>query len=48
LYLCKTRSDCAYLELREQIDNRVLESDSYYNDWVAVKIRKDHLKNLVF
>jgi hypothetical protein len=45
LYLCKTRSECAYLELREQIDKRVLESDSWYNDWIAVKVRKDHLKN---
>ena len=44
LYLCKTRSDCAYLELREQIDNRVLESDSYYNDWIMIKVRKDHIK----
>jgi len=44
LHLCKTRSDCAYLELKEQIDNRVLESDGFYNDWVSVKIRKDYLK----
>ena len=44
LHLCKTRSDCAYLELREQIDKRVLESDGFYNDWVSVKIRKNHLK----
>jgi hypothetical protein len=44
LHLCKTRSDCAYLELKEQIDRRVLESDSWYNDWIMVKIRKNHLK----
>jgi hypothetical protein len=44
LYLCKTRSDCAYLELREQIDQRVLESDGWYNDWIMVKVRKNHLK----
>jgi hypothetical protein len=44
LYLCKTRSDCAYLELREQIDQRVLESDEWYNDWIMVKVRKNHLK----
>jgi hypothetical protein len=47
LHLCKTRSECAYLELREQIDNRVLESDSWYNDWIAIKVRKDHLKHLM-
>ena len=44
LHLCTTRSDCAYLELREQIDRRVLESDGFYNDWIMVKVRKDHLK----
>ena len=44
LHLCTNRSDCAYLELREQIDRRVLESDGYYNDWVMVKVRKDNIK----
>lgn len=44
LHLCKTRSDCAYLELKEQIDNRVLESSDWYNDWIMVKVRKNHLK----
>jgi hypothetical protein len=46
LYMCKTRSECAYLELREQIERRVLETDSYYNDWIMVKVRKDHLKKM--
>jgi len=46
LYLCKSRSECAYLELKEQIDRRVLESDQFYNDWIMVKIRKDHIKSL--
>lgn len=44
LHLCNNRSDCAYLELREQIDRRVLESDGYYNDWIMVKVRKDNIK----
>ena len=44
LHLCTNRSDCAYLELREQIDRRVLESDGYYNDWIMVKVRKDNIK----
>ena len=46
LYMCKTRSECAYLELREQIERRVLETDNYYNDWIMVKVRKDHLKKM--
>jgi hypothetical protein len=44
LYLCKTKSECSYLELREQIDRRVLESNSYYNSWVSAKITKKNLK----
>lgn len=43
LHLCYSRSECAYLELREQIDNRVLESDNWYNDWIMVRIRKCHI-----
>ena len=47
LYLCKNKSQMSYLELREQIDRRVLESDSYYNEWISVKCRKSkHLTNL--
>jgi hypothetical protein len=44
LHLCTNRSDCAYLELREQIDRRVLESDGFYNDWIMVKVRKSNIK----
>jgi hypothetical protein len=44
LHLCANRSDCAYLELREQIDRRVLESDGFYNDWIMVKVRKSNIK----
>lgn len=45
LHLCKTRSECAYLELKEQMVNCVLESEDFYNDWIMVKIRKSNLKN---
>ena len=44
LHLCKTRSECNYFELREQIDRRVLESNVYYNGWVSAKISKKNLK----
>jgi hypothetical protein len=44
LYLCKSRSECSYLELREQIDRRVLESDQFYNDWIQVRVTKAHIK----
>lgn len=44
LHLCKTRSECAYLELKEQMVHCVLESENFYNDWIMVKIRKINLK----
>lgn len=47
LYLCINKSQMSYLELREQIDRRVLESESYYNGWISAKIHKTkHLTNL--
>tara|TARA_R100000234_G_C4855362_1_gene116932 strand:- start:54 stop:491 length:438 start_codon:yes stop_codon:yes gene_type:complete len=46
LYICSNRSDCAYLELKEQIDRRVLERDDYYNDWIMVKVTGKNLRFL--
>jgi len=46
LYLCKSKSECAYLELKEQILRNVLLDDNYYNAWIQVKIRKAHLTSL--
>ena len=40
------RSECAYLELKEQINREVLESDLWYNDWIQVRVRKEHLKSI--
>lgn len=41
LYLCINKSQMGYLELREQIDRRVLESDDYYNEQIRVRIHKN-------
>lgn len=46
LHLCISKAQMSYLELREQMDNRVLETDKSYNAWIFVKIRKAHLKSL--
>jgi hypothetical protein len=47
LYLCVNKSQMSYLELREQIDRRVLEKEEYYNEWISAKVRKTkHLTNL--
>jgi hypothetical protein len=31
LYYCKSKSECSYIEAREQFSRRVLESDDYYS-----------------
>lgn len=47
LYLCVNKSQMSYLELREQIDRRVLETEEYYNQWISAKVHKTkHLTNL--
>jgi len=47
LYLCENKTQMSYLELREQIDRRVLETESYYNSWISAKVRKTkHLFHL--
>lgn len=45
LHLCKTKSECAYLETYEQFKRNVLLSEEYYNDWVSCKITRTHLKS---
>ena len=47
LHFCKTKTDAAYWELREQIDRRVMESDEYYNSFIFVRVRKKHLKSFL-
>lgn len=44
LYLCSSKSECAYLEAKEQIDREVLLSKKYYNSWISLKITKKHLQ----
>ena len=45
LHLCKTKGECGYLEAKEQFVRGVLESDSYYNSWIMVRVRKSHIKD---
>ena len=44
LHLCPTKGECGYLEAKEQFRNNVLETDNYYNSWIMVRVRKDHIK----
>ena len=43
LRLCKTKGDCSYWELYEQMVNHVLLSEDYYNEFVGAKIHSKHL-----
>lgn len=44
LYYCKTKSECSYIEAREQFSRRVLESDDYYNGQIQVRVHGSHIK----
>lgn len=43
LRLCKTKGDCSYWELYEQMVNHVLLDDDYYNAFVGAKIHAKHV-----
>jgi hypothetical protein len=47
LYYCKSKSECSYIEAREQFARRVLESDDYYNGHIQVRVHGSHIKKLV-
>jgi hypothetical protein len=48
LRFCKNKAELTYFELKEQITRGVLESDAYYNSWIYVRVRKEHLKKIDF
>lgn len=43
LHLCSSKSECAYLEAKEQINRGVLLDKNYYNSWISLKVTKKHL-----
>lgn len=44
LHLCKSKGTANYLEMKEQIEHRVLESDEWYNDQIYVRVHRSHIK----
>lgn len=42
---CETKFDCAYEELKYQIDNNVIFLDEYYNEIINVRLRKPRSKS---
>ena len=48
LYFCPNKAVGKYLELKEQMDNRVLERpDLFYNSIVNARINRNHIKEFV-
>jgi hypothetical protein len=45
LYYCRSKSECSYIEAREQFSRRVLESLDYYNGHIQVRVHGSHIIN---
>jgi hypothetical protein len=45
LYYCKSKSECSYIEAREQFTQRVLESTDWYNGHIQVRVHGSHIIN---
>jgi hypothetical protein len=46
LHLCKTKGELSYMELKEQVERKVLLRTDYYNGIIQVKIHASHVRNL--
>ena len=44
LYLCKSKGEASYLEAKEQFARDALMTEDYYNTWIMVRVRKNHIK----
>ena len=44
LYLCKSKGEASYLEAKEQFARDALMTEDYYNTWIMVRERKNHIK----
>ena len=47
LYYCRSKSECSYVEAREQFARRVLESNDYYNGHIQVRVHGSHIINKI-
>ena len=46
--LCKSKGELNYFEAKYQFTLGALESEQFYNEWIACKIHKAHLKKVDF
>jgi len=47
LYYCKSKSECSYIEAREQFTRKVLESRDYYNGHIQVRVHGRQILNKI-
>ena len=45
LFYCQSKSECSYIEAREQFRHQVLESNDYYNGHIQVRVHGSHIKD---
>ena len=45
LYYCASKSECSYIEAREQFSRQVLESTDYYNGHIQVRVHGRQILN---
>lgn len=43
LHLCASKSECSYLEMKEQIERQAILLDEYYNDQIRVRVTRVQL-----
>ena len=46
LHLCRSKSECSYLEAKEQFDRRCILDPMYYNDQIRLRCHRNHLAKL--
>jgi len=47
LFYCNSKSECSYIEAREQFSRQVLESNDYYNGQINCRIHQSHIKGKI-
>jgi hypothetical protein len=43
MFYCKSKSECSYIEAREQFTHKVLESKDNYNGQISVRVHGSHI-----
>ena len=47
LFYCNSKSECSYVEAREQFSRKVLESEDYYNGHIQVRVHGRQILNKI-